>query len=201
MSKALYVGTTTVLALIYLYGNLTVRGSATIHGNITGYNITATGSMVTPTLEATTVSGATLRDTAGTFLVSVGNARATTFEATTLSGATIRDTAGTFTCTAGVCTLTSLTATTAEATTVSGATLRTTAGDTVIDSSGIETLDTLSGSKLVINALSSGTGTVIIRGAAGGRICLPDTSGTMYALVVTGGTLQTRLPVSSECNQ
>lgn len=60
---------------------------------------------------------------------------------------------------------------------------------------------TMSGGKLVINAPEAGTGTAIVQGSSGGRICMPNTSGTMYVLVITGGKLQTRLPVASECDQ
>ena len=53
------------------------------------------GDFTTKTVQAASFSGTTITDAGATFLISAGNGRATTWEATTLSGATLRTTAGT----------------------------------------------------------------------------------------------------------
>ena len=68
------------------FTSLGLTGGLTIAGVLAGAAITfttlsGTSGVVTGTFEAGTLSGSTIRDTAGTFLVSDGNARATTFEA------------------------------------------------------------------------------------------------------------------------
>lgn len=93
---------------------------------------------------------------------------------------------------------------TAEATTLSGGTLRTTAGDTIINSAGVETLDTLSGSQLTIKG--TGTGRLVLDTVANGTgtgfaICMKNSAGTMRVFTINNVTPTARAVVGSECTQ
>ncbi len=104
--------------------------------------------------------------------------------------------------TAGVIALTTLTATTGTFTTLRTQTL---SGATIaaMQANGVVKAQSLSGTTITIN--KTGTASLVLRGSAGGRICMPNTSGTMYVLVLTGAGLVPSLRVRSaqgtECLQ
>lgn len=89
IAKVLYVGTASVLAALYLFGNLTIRGSATVHGNITGYNITATGSVIAPTASIQTLSGKTLKLKGGLYTITDNTQGWLLGNVSTLTGGTL----------------------------------------------------------------------------------------------------------------
>ncbi len=100
---------------------------------------------------------------------------------------------------------TTITATTGNYTTVntqtlSGATLRTTAGDTVINASGVTSIDRLSGSKLVVNATSAGTGQLVVSGSLGGAFCIQDVDNAGWTLCdALNGTLTCGVADAARC--
>src|SRR3990167_8048396 len=135
-----HFSTTQVDSVVTFSGGVIKAG-----GGLTTFSSDGIGRF--PTVEADTVSGATIRDTAGTITLSAGNGSATTFEADTLSGATIRSTDGTATITNGL----------VEATTMSGGTIR---------------AASLTGSALDINKMGAGSGKLKVHGSDGAYICL-----------------------------
>lgn len=191
-----HFSTTQVDSVVTFSGGVIKAG-----GGLTTFSSDGIGRF--PTVEADTVSGATIRDTAGTITLSAGNGRATTFEADTLSGATIRDTAGTFLLSAG-----NGRATTFEADTLSGATIRSTDGTATITNGLVEATTmsggtiraaSLTGSALDINKMGAGSGKLKVHGSDGAYICLRDSddagwvqiSGNNGAIIVNAGDTNT----------
>lgn len=57
----------------------------------------------------------------------------------------------------------------------------------------------LSGRTLKVSDQNAGTGRILVNSTLGGLICLPNTSGTMKAVIIDNVTVTVRTPVGTEC--
>lgn len=76
---------------------------------------------------------------------------------------------------------------------------KTTAATQALEVTGnIYSTGTQSGSKLVINKVGQGTGTIVVHGSSGSALCLTNTAGAKKVVTIVNATLTVRAAVAAD---